>query len=211
MRPAIMARKVFQSVQESLARKSVYQRLREYERFADIKYETDDFLVTTAKSGRNVTKVLELRHAISVKEWQGRSFFHGLDMDEYDLSADHLMIIDKRQNQIAGTYRLISSKLTQNFYSASEFDISRFLKTPGTKLELGRACVRPEYRDGITIDLSWRGLPRYAFATGPDILFVCTSIQTIEPAPTQALCRRRQGDGRVRASLPRRPQVPYSS
>ena len=204
-----MARKLFQSVQESFARKSVYQRLREYTRFVDVRYETDDFLVSTAKSGREVTKILELRHDVFVKEWQGRSFFHGLDMDEYDLTADHLMITDKRIGEVVGTYRLISSKLTQNFYSASEFDIGRFLTRPGIKLELGRACVRPEYRDGISIDLLWKGLARYIFATGTDTVFGCASIKSTDAALISGLVRQLIEQGQWNDDYAIRPNAHY--
>ncbi len=209
MRTTTLARKLFQSVHESMARKSAYQRLREYQRYVDVKYETDDFLVTTAKSGREVTKVLELRHEVFVKEWQGRSHVSGLDMDELDLVADHLMIIDKSKNEIVGTYRLISSKLTHSFYSETEFDIGRFLKTPEAKLELGRACVRAEYRDGNTLDLLWKGLARYIFATGTDILFGCASVKSTEATDVSDLLSHLQALGKWNDDFAIRPTEQY--
>jgi len=175
------ARRLFRTFQEVRQRKSWYQRVRDFRGFFPIRYESDDFLVTTAQSGIELFKVLELRHEIFLKEWQNRQAFHGLDVDEFDFSADHLLIINKRQNEVVGTYRLMSSRFTNNFYSATEFELEDFLRLPGVKLEMGRACIRQDYRDGNTIDLLWKGLARYAFATKADILFGCASLKTEDP------------------------------
>src|SRR5690606_22570614 len=112
-------------------------------------------------NGSELLKILQLRHDIFVKEWQGRKTYHGLDVDNYDFAGDHLMIIDKSNNEVVGTYRLLCSKFTDRFYSQSEFHMDEFLRWPVVKLELGRACVHPQYRDGSTIDLLWKGLTRY--------------------------------------------------
>ncbi|MGZ3722200.1 MAG: GNAT family N-acetyltransferase, partial [Bdellovibrionales bacterium] len=154
--------------------------VREFRGFVPVKYETDDFIVTTAKSGQELFKVLELRHEVFVEEWQGRKAFHGLDVDRFDFSADHLMIVDKRINEVVGTYRLMSSHFTHDFYSASEFDIQDFVRLPVTKLEMGRACVHANYRNGSTIDLLWKGLSRYIFMTKTEFLFGCASIKSTD-------------------------------
>lgn len=166
--------------QEARQKKSLYQRVRDYRGFVKVAYETDDFLVTTAQTGSDLFRLLSLRHEIFLKEWQGRSAYHGLDVDRYDFSADHLIIVDKRINEIVGTYRLLSSHFTSDFYSASEFEMAEFLRLPAVKLEMGRACVHANYRDGNTIDLLWKGLTRYIFATKTEYLFGCTSIKSVE-------------------------------
>lgn len=181
MSATMAAKKLFRSFSEARAKKSVYQRIREYSGHINVHYETDDFVVRTAESGQELLKVLELRHQIFIEEWQGRKAFHGLDVDGYDFSADHLMIIDKRRNETVGTYRLLSSLFTSCFYSAGEFQLDEFLKIPGVKLELGRACVHSEYRNGNTIDLLWKGLARYIFFSRTENLFGCASVKTTDP------------------------------
>src|ERR1035437_8285794 len=94
------ARNLIRTFQEVRQKKSLYSRVREFRGFVPIKYEADDFVITTAKSGAELFKVLELRHEVFVEEWQGRRAFHGLDADHYDFSADHLMIVDKRINEV---------------------------------------------------------------------------------------------------------------
>jgi putative hemolysin len=175
------AKNIFRTFQEARQKKSLYQRVREYRGFVQIKYETDDFLVTTAQTGHELFKVLELRHEVFVEEWQGRKAFHGLDVDRYDFIADHLMIVDKRINEVVGTYRLMSSHFSHDFYAASEFEIEDFIRLPVTKLEMGRACVHSNYRDGNTIDLLWKGLTRYIFTTKTEYLFGCASIKSTNP------------------------------
>jgi putative hemolysin len=117
--------------------------------------------VTTAQNGRDLREALELRHEVFIREWQGRSTFTHLDVDDYDFHADHLIIKDKRSEEVVGTYRLLSSRFTDRFYSASEFSMDTFQVFPGTKLEMGRACVHKDYRDGRSIDLLWKGLTQY--------------------------------------------------
>jgi putative hemolysin len=189
------AKNIIRSFQEARQKKSLYQRVRDYRGFISIAYETDDFLVTTAKNGVELFKVLELRHEVFVEEWQGLKAFHGLDVDRFDFAADHLMIIDKRVNEVVGTYRLISSHFSHDFYSAGEFDIEDFIRMPVTKLEMGRACVHPNHRDGNTIDLLWKGLTRYVFATKTEFLFGCASVKSTDPELIGRVYKTLRGQG----------------
>lgn len=178
--PTVAAKRLFRTFQEARQKKSYYQRVREHRGYVPIRYESDDFLVTTAQTGPELFKVLELRHEVFVAEWQGRRAFHGLDVDAYDFMADHLMIIDKRVNETIGTYRLLSSHFTHNFYSSSEFLLTEFLRTPAVKLEMGRACIHPSHRNGNTMDLLWKGLVQYIQKTKTEYLFGCSSVKSTD-------------------------------
>lgn len=178
--------KTFQEVRES---KVFYEKIRDFQPHIEIQYESEDFVVTTAQSAEELLRILELRHEIFVWEWQGRKAYHGLDVDDYDFEGDHLMIIDKRIDKVVGTYRLLCSKFAQKFYSDSEFDLEVFLKSPGVKLEMGRACVHQDYRDGNTIDLLWKGLSAYIRKANVHYLFGCSSVKTTDPEKMSALFR----------------------
>lgn len=178
MRATATAKRLFQSFREATQKKSIYARVKEYRGFVPIKYETDDYIVTTAQTSQELFKVLELRHEVFVKEWQGRKAFHGLDVDDYDFAADHLMIKEKKSGEVVGTYRLLSSHFTTDFYSSSEFSIDYFLRLPSVKLEMGRACVHPDFRDGGSIDILWKGLTQYIFKTKTEYLFGCSSVKS---------------------------------
>ena len=105
----------------------------------------------------------------------------GYDQDFFDPFCDHLLVIDQSQKQedsVVGTYRLLrkqSAELAGRFYSAAEYDISPLLKFPGEILELGRSCVKENYRSRSTMQLLWRGIAAYASLYGIDLLFGCAS------------------------------------
>ena len=102
----------------------------------------------------------------------------GLDFDKFDLKADHILLLDKRSGKVIGTYRILSSDLVKHFYSEQEFQFEEFLQLPGLKLELGRACIHPDYRKSVAIHLVWKGLGRYAKLTNADYMFGCSSVKS---------------------------------
>lgn len=181
------AKNLIRTFQEARQKKSWYAKVRDYRRFVEVNYESEDFLVTTAAAGPDLMKVLQLRHEVFVEEWQGRRTFHGLDVDQYDFDADHLLIVNKNNDEIVGTYRLLSSHFTQEFYSASQYHLGDFLRLPKVKLEMGRACVKPAYRDGQAIDLLWKGLVQYIAKTNTQLLFGCSSIKTVQASSISRL------------------------
>lgn len=87
-----------------------------------------------------------------------------IDEDEYDEFCDHLIAIDTKVNKIIGTYRLIRgehlSKL-KTFLTEKEFNIDKIKEKGFPILELGRAVVHPDYRNGIVIKLLWMGIFSY--------------------------------------------------
>src|SRR5690606_487511 len=93
------------------------------------------------------------------------------DVDQYDLICDHLIVIDEASGMpdhqsVVGTYRLLRKDQLEEgcaFYSAGEFDIAPLLaRNPRRQfLELGRSCVRREYRSRRTLELLWQGIWAY--------------------------------------------------
>lgn len=209
MLAAVRSLGLFKNLQQARQRKSLYHKVREYQNFVPIHFETDTFLVTTAQSGAQLLKVLELRHEIFFEEWQGKRTANGLDVDAYDFRGDHLLIIDKERAEVVGTYRLLCSHFTHDFYSASEFDIQAFTRLPAVKLEMGRACIKAEYRNGNTIDLLWKGLARYIQATRAEYLFGCSSLRSTEPVMMSALFKTLRDEGSWSDEFCIRPELDY--
>lgn len=172
------ALRLIQNFIQAKQKRSIYAQVRSYRGYVPIRYESDDYIVTTAQAPHELFKVLELRHRVFIEEWQGRRELHGLDVDDYDFIADHLMITCKKSGDVVGTYRMLSSHFAAQFYSSQEFAIDYFLRLPGVKLELGRACVHPDYRDGGSIDVLWKGLTQYIFKTKTEYLFGCSSVKS---------------------------------
>jgi putative hemolysin len=111
------------------------------------------------------------------------------DFDVYDSVADHLLVVDPERgagvDSIVGTCRLIRGRRARTpgchlpapgFCASAEFDIEPLLHRPGEILELGRACVNPDYRSRATIDLLWQGIAAYVHAFNIGIMFGRASI-----------------------------------
>jgi putative hemolysin len=154
--------------------------LRGFKPKVQILQTSETFILKTAETPFELQQALRLRHEIFYRELQNKETDSRLDVDELDSLCDHLIIIDKQSSQVVGTYRLISSDFSDRFYSQGEFEISEVLRLPGTKLELGRACIHAEYRSGAIINLLWKGIAEYIRKTDAKYLFGCASIQTTD-------------------------------
>jgi putative hemolysin len=64
----------------------------------------------------------------------------------------------------------------EDFYSASEFDLSAFAAYKGNLLELGRSCVAPAYRCRSVMQLLWRGVSDYVVRNDVGLMFGCASL-----------------------------------
>ena len=152
----------------------------EFTRKVKVDFKVRDYRVKTVDSPSELKQVLALRRSVFHYEFAGKWLSLRSDQDEFDVAADHLAIFDEKAGVVAGVYRLIASSFRAPFYSATEFDISQFLANDGTKLELSRACINRNYRNGVVIALLWRGIAEYAKSAGIDYLFGLSSINTVD-------------------------------
>ena len=170
-----------------------YLRLHRMHRFEPkilIDQKIGSFRLKTADSVEELKKAFQLRYDIFHNELRGfANNKTGWDIDEYDFLCDHLIIIDEKSGVLAGAYRLNSSAFSDLFYSAREFSIDRLMFQPGIKTELGRACIRKEYRKGIVVSLLWKGIAEYMGKTNSQYLFGCASFQ-VRTARQAALLHR---------------------
>lgn len=114
------------------------------------------------------------------------------DADRFDAVCDHLLVYDTalpgpEHRQIVGTYRLMrSDQAAKNggFYSADEYDVHQLaLSRPNLNLlELGRSCVKAEYRSKRTVELLWQGAWAYCRRHSIDVMFGCASFHGAVPA-----------------------------
>jgi len=144
-------------------------------------------VVRLAETDAEVRAAQALRYRVFYEEMGARPSPEiaraGRDFDRFDRAADHLVAIDANaadpERAVVGAYRLIRREATRRsggFYSATEFDLSRFDAWSGNVLELGRSCVDPAYRNGRVINLLWRGIVDYTQGHGIDLLFGCGSL-----------------------------------
>lgn len=110
------------------------------------------------------------------------------DFDEFDLYCDHMLVIAidaEGKEEIVGTYRLLrASRMKEigRYYSEDEFDVSALKKLPGELMELGRSCVREDFRNKAAMQLLWRGIGEYVTHYDIACMFGCASFAGSDPA-----------------------------
>jgi L-ornithine Nalpha-acyltransferase len=140
------------------------------------------FRITLASNDAERRAAQALRYEVFCHEWQGRQADIGLDEDQFDDRADHLLLYDQQHDGLlVGTYRFIRGETIDDFYSSTEFQIDNLVAMSGTKVELGRACLRREWRSNLSLIGLFRGICEYVVATGCRFLFGCSSIDTTDP------------------------------
>lgn len=135
------------------------------------------------------TKAYQLRHQVFFQEFRGETLASGLDQDKYDVFFEHLIVIENSTLDVVATYRMHSDFLSGDFYSKSEFVLDG-LARPGQRiLEVGRACVHPDFRNRIVLGLLWRGIAEYMNTTQSDLMMGCGTIKTENPKIAADLVR----------------------
>jgi putative hemolysin len=131
------------------------------------------------------------------------SYETGLDTDQFDLFCDHLLVEDKMERKIVGTYRLqtgITAALNLGYYSAQEFDFKPYESMRGEILELGRASIDREHRTPEVLTLLWRGIAQYANDLQLRYLIGCSSLNSTDPREGWHIYRQSE-NSRVSSSL----------
>ena len=129
-------------------------------------FEAGNYLVRLLdKSNKEEVRLTQkLRYDYLLKEFDPSLPEDGLDDDGFDDYCDSILVIDKTNNKIVGTYRVATLKTMQGheFKCEEEFDIDEIKKSPDGMVETGRAVVHGDYRNGAVISLLWDGLFHYA-------------------------------------------------
>ena len=104
------------------------------------------------------------------------------ERDLFDPVFDHLVLVDETRDaegldHVVGLYRLLPDGRSPRFYSEDEYDLEPLRRTGRRLLELGRSCIRREYRGGMALPLLWAGLADYVRAGGFEILFGVASLR----------------------------------
>lgn len=147
-------------------------------------FDINNFQIKIAETEEEVQAALKLRFEvfnIEMNEGLASSWETGIDQDQYDAHADHLIVIDKQKDMTVGTYRMIrKSKVITNggFYSEGEFNLDNLKILPEEIVELGRSCVHKDYRSTGVINLLWVGISKYVNVTKAKYLIGCGSLHT---------------------------------
>ncbi|HEY8963255.1 MAG TPA: GNAT family N-acyltransferase, partial [Alphaproteobacteria bacterium] len=141
-------------------------------------------VVRLARNEDEIRAAQKLRYDIFYTEYGakpiGTMAAEGRDFDQFDDVADHLVVVDRKDgtDHIVGTYRLLRNEAAQKagrFYSASEFDISDLTGSDLNLVEVGRSCVRADFRTRAVLQLLWQGIAEYVSYHNIQVLFGCAS------------------------------------
>lgn len=138
--------------------------------------------VELARNEADIRAAQQLRYRIFAEELGAKldGAELGVDADRFDPHCQHLLVRESDSGRVVGSTRLLTdagAAAAGGFYSASEFNITPILALDGQRLEVGRTCIAPEYRQGAAIAVLWSGLAGFIHLNHIDYLFGCASIE----------------------------------
>jgi len=149
---------------------------------------SNKYQVCFAETTEEVWAAQSLRYQVfNVELGEGLAGSHetGRDTDKYDMQCDHLLVIDRKTDKIIGTYRMQTYQTAianSGFYTGNEFDLSALPENIlSQSVEVGRACIAKEHRNGRVLYLLWRGIAEYLKTTNNRYLFGCCSLTSTDP------------------------------
>ncbi len=160
-----------------------------------IRLETEFYVARLAVTDAERAAVYRLRFIVfnlELREGLESAYGTGYDVDRYDEVCDHLIVEDKKNGMVIGTYRIQRGDVAGanfGYYSEQEFDFAPFETMRGQIVELGRACIHRDHRTPAVLNLLWRGIARYALAHGGRYMMGCCSLPSLDPAMGRAVYR----------------------
>jgi len=103
----------------------------------------------------------------------------GRDSDRFDEYCDHLLVREDRSGELVGCYRMLpppGAIAAGGLYSATEFDVGELDPLRPSLVEMGRAVVREDHRNGGVVLLMWAGILAYLDRSGYDYVTGCVSV-----------------------------------
>lgn len=133
----------------------------------------------------------------------------GRDADRFDEYCDHLLVRDERTGEMVGCYRMLpppGAIAAGGLYTATEFDVRALDAVRPSLVEMGRAVVRADHRNGAVVLLMWAGILAYLDHAGYDFVTGCVSVP-VAPSAGEAPGTQIRG---VRDFVRRRHAAPYT-
>jgi putative hemolysin len=116
----------------------------------------------------------------------------GLDADRFDEHCDHLLVREDNSGELVGCYRMLPAPgaiAAGGLYTATEFNVEGLDALRPSLVEMGRAVVREDHRNGGVVLLMWAGILAYLDRCGYDYVTGCVSVPVQgcddEPAGSQ--------------------------
>jgi putative hemolysin len=101
------------------------------------------------------------------------------DVDRFDEYCDHLLVREDNSGELVGCYRMLSPAgaiAAGGLYTATEFDTRALNPLRPSLVEMGRAVVHQDHRNGAVVLLMWAGILAYLDRHGYDYVTGCVSV-----------------------------------
>lgn len=149
--------------------------------FKTLTYDAFDCYVVGSQYIPNILKEIGRLREVTFRA-VGEGTNKSIDLDEYDLYYDHLILWDREAQKIAGAYRIgngpdiVSKYGSKGLYTSSLFRMSRKMNPIlSQSIELGRSFIVQEYqKHRLSLFLLWKGIlfyllanPRFRYIIGP--------------------------------------------
>ncbi len=108
----------------------------------------------------------------------------GRDADRFDEHCDHLLVRHRASGEVVGCYRMLpppGAIAAGGLYLATEFALGELDAIRPQTVEMGRACVAPEHRNGAVLALMWAGILAYAERRGLRYVVGAVSVPMAAP------------------------------
>ncbi|MCV7415639.1 GNAT family N-acetyltransferase [Mycolicibacterium litorale] len=118
----------------------------------------------------------------------------GRDADRFDEFCDHLLVREETSGELVGCYRMLpppGAIAAGGLYTATEFDVRALDPLRPSMVEMGRAVVRPDHRNGGVVLLMWAGILAYLDRCDYDFVTGCVSVPVAGAAGEPAGSRLR--------------------
>jgi putative hemolysin len=182
-----------------------------------IEIREGQYLVRFARTREELDAVLKLRFEVfnlELGEGLASSFQTGRDLDEFDETCHHLIVLEAARDKVVGTYRMQTGEMAamgMGFYTAREFDFSLIPpKVLADGVELGRACVAQSHRNAQIIFLLWKGLAAYIAHNLKRYLFGCCSLTSQDPQEGRRVMELLREQGHLHPNLFAPPHPDYA-
>ncbi len=159
------------------------------EALPDTEAESGGYTLEFAQTEQELDDILRLRFEVfnlELGEGLNESYITGRDEDDLDRVFHHLLIRSSRTGEVVGTYRMQTRAMAERhagFYSAGEFDLGGLPENIlHQAVEIGRACVAKDHRNGRVLHLLWQGLASYLTWNDKRYLFGCCSLTSQDRA-----------------------------
>lgn len=136
---------------------------------------TDAALIEAAQRLRHDVFTSEPGYALS-------GTIDGLDADRFDEHCDHLLVREDNSGELVGCYRMLPPSgaiAAGGLYAATEFDMRGLDALRPSLVEMGRAVVRADNRNGGVVLLMWAGILAYLDRCGYDYVTGCVSVPVL--------------------------------